>query len=90
MIPQTSYQACIEAYLSGQTELSWCICLDKDKIIAGLGVVLERFPQKKRLESQYLLRFIWKKHIVKMGLVANYSILSQSLRAFMKDTAFNF
>ena len=39
----------MEAYL-GLTEYGWYLCLDKDKIIASLGVVENDFHDMKDLE----------------------------------------
>ena len=40
---------CMEAYLSGETEYGWYLCLDKDRIIGGLGVIENDFHDRKDL-----------------------------------------
>ncbi len=48
-IPQEAYLECMDAYLSGQTEYGWYLCLDKDKIVGGLGVIENDFHNRKDL-----------------------------------------
>lgn len=51
----------MEAYL-GLTEYGWYLCLDKDKIIASLGVVENDFHDMKDLAPN-VWRYIRKKNI---------------------------
>lgn len=48
-IPKEAYLACMEAYLNGRTELGWYLCLDGDRIAAGLGVIENDFHDRKDL-----------------------------------------
>lgn len=48
-VPETAYLACMRAYLSGGTELGWYLCLNGDRIVAGLGVVENDFHDRKDL-----------------------------------------
>ena len=48
-VPEEAYLACMEAYLSGQTEYGWYLCLDGDTIVAGLGVIENDFHDRKDL-----------------------------------------
>ena len=48
-VPQEAYLECMDAYLSGQTEYGWYLCLDKDKIVGGLGVIENDFHNRKDL-----------------------------------------
>jgi len=48
-VPREAYLECIEAYLSGETELGWYLCLDGEKIVAGLGVIENDFHDRKDL-----------------------------------------
>ncbi len=48
-VPTEAYLECIEAYLSGETELGWYLCLDGEKIVAGLGVIENDFHDRKDL-----------------------------------------
>ena len=40
---------CMNAYLSGETEYGWYLCLDDDKIIGGMGVIENDFHDRKDL-----------------------------------------
>jgi len=47
--PTEAYLECIEAYISGKTKNGWYLCLDKDKIVAALGVIDNDFHERKNL-----------------------------------------
>lgn len=48
-IPKEAYMKCMEAYLSGETNHGWYLCLDGDRIVAGLGVIKNDFHDRKDL-----------------------------------------
>lgn len=48
-IPAQAYLSCMEAYLQGETEYGWYLCLDGDRIIGGLGVIANDFHNRKDL-----------------------------------------
>ena len=48
-VPQEAYLECMEAYLNHKTEYGWYLCLDGEKIIAGLGVIENEFHDRKDL-----------------------------------------
>ena len=48
-VPKKAYLECMEAFLNGETEYGWFLCLDKDKIVAGLGVIDNDFHERKDL-----------------------------------------
>ena len=48
-IPKEAYLECMENYLSGKTELGWFLCLDKDRIVGGMGVIENDFHDRKDL-----------------------------------------
>lgn len=48
-VPKEAYLECMEAYLKGITEYGWYLCLEGDKIIAGLGVIENDFHDRKDL-----------------------------------------
>ena len=48
-IPTAAYLDCMNAYLSGETEYGWYLCLDDDKIIGGMGVIENDFHDRKDL-----------------------------------------
>ena len=48
-VPEEAYLACMDAYLKRETELGWYLCMDGDRIVAGLGVVGNDFHDRKDL-----------------------------------------
>ena len=48
-VPKEAYLECMEAYLSGKTELGWYLCLDGDMIVGGMGVIENDFHDRKDL-----------------------------------------
>ena len=48
-IPTEAYLECMEAYLSGETELGWYLCLDGENIVGGMGVIENDFHDRKDL-----------------------------------------
>lgn len=48
-IPQEAYLECMDAYLRGQTQYGWYLCLDEDKIVGGMGVIENDFHNRKDL-----------------------------------------
>lgn len=48
-VPKEAYLECMEAYLNGETDYGWYLCLDGNKIIAGLGVIENDFHDRKDL-----------------------------------------
>ena len=48
-VPKEAYTACMRAYLAGETEYGWYLCLDGEKIVGGLGVIDNDFHDRKDL-----------------------------------------
>lgn len=48
-VPKEAYLECMEEYLSGATKNGWYLCLDGEKIVAGLGVIDNDFHDRKDL-----------------------------------------
>ena len=48
-VPQEAYESCMQSYLEGRTEYGWYLCMDGDKIVAGLGVIDNDFHDRKDL-----------------------------------------
>ena len=48
-VPEEAYLECMEAYLNGDTEYGWYVCLDGEKIVGGLGVIENDFHDRKDL-----------------------------------------
>ncbi|MCQ2528454.1 MAG: GNAT family N-acetyltransferase [Saccharofermentans sp.] len=48
-VPQDAYLECMDANLNGDTDYGWYLCLDGERIIAGLGVIENDFHDRKDL-----------------------------------------
>lgn len=48
-VPEEAYRACMEAYLKGETEYGWYLCLDGERIVGGLGVIDNDFHDRRDL-----------------------------------------
>lgn len=48
-VPVEAYLTCMNAYLNHETEYGWYLCLYKDKIVGGLGVIENDFHVRKDL-----------------------------------------
>ena len=49
-VPKEAYLECMEAFLTHETDYGWYLCLDGDKIIAGMGVIENDFHDRKDLK----------------------------------------
>ena len=66
-VPEEAYLECMEAYLSGNTELGWYLCLDGDNIVGGMGVIENDFHEKKDLTPNVCAVYTEESHR-KMGI----------------------
>ena len=48
-VPEEAYLVCMDAYLKHETELGWYLCLNGDRIVAGLGAIENDFHDRKDL-----------------------------------------
>lgn len=48
-IPKEEYLACMIPYIENKTNYGWYLCLDNNKIVAGLGVIKNDFHKRKDL-----------------------------------------
>ena len=48
-VPEEAYLACMDAYLGGETEYGWYLCLDGEKIVGGMGVIDNDFHDRPDL-----------------------------------------
>lgn len=48
-VPEEAYLECMDAYLGGETEYGWYLCLDGERIVGGLGVIENDFHDRKDL-----------------------------------------
>ncbi len=49
-VPKQAYLECMTAYLKGETEYGWYLCLNGEQIIGGLGVIENDFHDRKDLK----------------------------------------
>ena len=49
-VPKEAYLECMDAFLNHETDYGWYLCLDGDKIIAGMGVIENDFHDRKDLK----------------------------------------
>ena len=48
-VPEEAYLECMEAYLSGETEYGWYLCLDGEEIVGGMSVIENDFHDRRDL-----------------------------------------
>ena len=48
-VPKEAYLECMDAFLNGDIDYGWYLCLDGDKIVAGMGVIENDFHDRKDL-----------------------------------------
>ena len=48
-VPKEAYLECMDEYLNCVTEYGWYLCLDGEKIVAGMGVIENDFHDRKDL-----------------------------------------
>ena len=48
-VPKEAYLECMDAYLKGNTEYGWYLCMDNEQIVGGLGVIENDFHDRKDL-----------------------------------------
>lgn len=48
-VPTEAYLACMDDYLTKETEYGWYLCLDGDRIVSGMGVIENDFHDRKDL-----------------------------------------
>lgn len=48
-VPNEAYLECMNAFLDGETEYGWYLCLDGWRIVGGLGVIENDFHDRKDL-----------------------------------------
>ena len=48
-VPKEAYLECMEAYLENKTEYGWYLCINRDRILGGMGVIENDFHDRKDL-----------------------------------------
>jgi GNAT superfamily N-acetyltransferase len=66
-VPKEAYLECMQAYLSGETELGWYLCLDGEKIVGGMGAIENDSHDRKDLSPNVCAVYTEDSHR-KMGI----------------------
>ena len=48
-VPEEAYLECMNAYLDGETDYGWYLCLDGETVVGGMGVIENDFHDRKDL-----------------------------------------
>ena len=64
-VPAEAYLECMEAYLSGETQLGWYLCLCGEEIVGGLGVIENDFHDRKDLTPNVCAVYTEEAHRVR-------------------------
>ena len=61
-VPTEAYLECMTAYLSGETEYGWYLCLDGENIVGGMGVIENDFHDRKDLSPNVCAVYTEESH----------------------------
>ena len=61
-VPTEAYIECMTAYLSGETEYGWYLCLDGENIVGGMGVIENDFHDRKDLSPNVCAVYTEESH----------------------------
>ena len=61
-VPTEAYLECMEAYLKGETELGWYLCLEGESIVGGLGAIENDFHDRKDLSPNICAVYTEESH----------------------------
>ena len=61
-VPKGAYIACMDEYLSKESELGWYLCLEKENIVGGLGVIENDFHDRKDLSPNICAVYVESAH----------------------------
>ena len=77
-VPEAAYLECMEAYLSGETQLGWYLCLQDGQIVGGMGVIENDFHERKDLTPNVCAVYTEEAH-------RNRGIAGRLLRMVVED-----
>ena len=69
-VPTQAYLDCMDAYLKGETELGWYLCLDGNTIVGGMGVIENDFHDRPDLTPNVCAVYTEESHRCK-GIAGN-------------------
>ena len=61
-VPKEAYLECMTAYLRGDTEYGWYLCMAEDQIVGGMGVIENDFHNRKDLTPNVCAVYTEKSH----------------------------
>lgn len=61
-VPKEAYISCMNDYLNKKTEYGWYLCINKDEIIGGLGVIDNDFHNRKDLTPNICAVYVEEKY----------------------------
>ena len=77
-VPEAAYLECMEAYLRGETQLGWYLCLQDVQIVGGMGVIENDFHERKDLTPNVCAVYTEEAH-------RNRGIAGRLLRMVVED-----
>ncbi|MBQ6333874.1 MAG: GNAT family N-acetyltransferase [Erysipelotrichaceae bacterium] len=61
-VAKKAYLECMESYLNGDNEYGWYLCLEKEKIVGGLGVIENDFHERKDLKPNVCAVYVQEEY----------------------------
>ena len=80
-VPVEAYLECMEAYLAGETELGWYLCLAGDTIVGGMGAIENDFHNRPDLTPNICAVYTEEDHRKKGIAGALLNLAVEDLRA---------
>lgn len=80
-VSKEAYLECMDAYLAKETEYGWYLCLDGEKIVAGLGVIENDFHERKDLAPNVCAVYTEERYRRKGIAGKLLNIVAEDLRA---------
>lgn len=56
-VPKEAYLECMDAFLNGETDYGWYLCLDNNKIIAGMSLCVPHLAEPYSTPFRYFFPF---------------------------------
>ncbi len=61
-VPKEAYLECMDAFLNGETEYGWYLCLTGERIVAGMGVIENDFHDRDDLTPNICAVYTEQEH----------------------------
>ena len=61
-VPEDAYLECMNSYLDHEVEYGWYLCLDKENIVGGLGVIKNDFHNRPDLAPNVCAVYVEEKY----------------------------